>query len=155
MCFYYINVTDLLHLCTVMLFHKFDALPVELLEMVLLRAAAALFDPLHVRLMPRADVLTIQILSAVSCRWCHILTSRDWIRQQLRILFRRKVRSHHYKFIIIIIQSLNDVLLRGGNNDCWTRCSAWYLHGCIQQSGLQWPVLCLVFYNVRVFGEDA
>jgi hypothetical protein len=63
-------------------------LPLELWEIILIKAGVALHKVFRVRLLPSADLLTLVTLITVCYQWWQMLDRREFIRKQLRNLFQ-------------------------------------------------------------------
>ena len=66
-------------------------LPLELKEMMLMKGVAALYKLLGVRLMPRADFVSLITMVTVCFEWYIIITGRKFNLHQLRQMFRKTV----------------------------------------------------------------
>jgi hypothetical protein len=62
------------------------------MELILIKAVVELQQILQIRLLPRADVTAVTVVSSVCFQWWQIVTYRKHNRQLLRQLFRRRVR---------------------------------------------------------------
>lgn len=63
-------------------------LPSEMIELILIKAAAFLYARHRMHLLLRADVISLVTICSVCCEWCTIITKRHLIK--LRHLFRNK-----------------------------------------------------------------
>ena len=87
-------VEEICHLkCFLLLFVFKPALPLEVEEVVVMKAAALLHEALRVRLLPRGDVTTLTTLYSVCSLWWKILTYRAYNRRKLRFMLTEKVDS--------------------------------------------------------------
>ena len=69
----------------------------ELKEIILMKSVAALYKLLRVRLMPRADFISLITIVTVCFEWYIIITGRMFNLHQLRHVFRTMV-IHSYDF---------------------------------------------------------
>lgn len=67
------------------------AIPVELLEVILLKAIATLYAVYGVHLLLGADVTSLMCVSSVCYEWYAIVTGRKFNRQRLHYLLRKKM----------------------------------------------------------------
>jgi hypothetical protein len=77
----------------VVCFQPLDKIPLEVVEMIVMKAAASLHRVLRMRLLPRADVITLRTLYSVCWMWWMMLTGRKFNKRQIRWLFTEKVSS--------------------------------------------------------------
>jgi hypothetical protein len=75
----------------VVCFQPVVGLPVEVVEMIVMKAAASLHRVLRVRLLPCAYVTTLTTLCSVCLVWWTMITGRAYNKRQLRRIFTKKV----------------------------------------------------------------
>ena len=88
-------------------------LPLEVKEMLLMKTIAALYKFLRVRLMPRADVISLITMVTVCFEWYVIITGRKFnlhqLRQMLRTTVIHKMQHSLYAFDKNTVINVNTV----------------------------------------------
>jgi hypothetical protein len=67
-------------------------LPHEVLEMIAMKAVIALFAIYRVRLLPRADVLSLVTICSVCREWYAVFSTRSYNRRKLGRCLKGRVR---------------------------------------------------------------